>query len=105
MQSRRSPGAQLDLWAGEAHGPAGENGAGKSTLVKILSVLMRRTRACCWWTGRTAARRSGRCVSRRRHRGDLPGADAVPPPAGGREHLHEPPAVAQPAPHGPGRHA
>jgi rhamnose transport system ATP-binding protein len=31
----------LDLFAGEAHGLAGENGAGKSTLVKILSGVYR----------------------------------------------------------------
>ena len=59
----------------------------------------RRTPARCRSTAQPVRlRRPGR-RPRRRHRGDLPGAHAVPRPVGRREHLHGPAAAAQPAAH------
>ena len=57
-----------------------------------------------------ARRRAGRPHrpgrrARRRHRGHLPGADAVPRPVGRREHLHGPPAAARRGRHRPARDA
>ena len=90
----------IDLYAGEAHALVGENGAGKSTMVKILAGVHQPDE------GEVAPRRRpghpgqpGR-RPRRRHRGHLPGADPVPRPVRGREHLHGPPAAAWPG----GRH-
>ena len=92
---------RLDLRPGEAHGLVGENGAGKSTLVKILAGVHAPDAGTVTLDGRAVdLHRSGRRPGRR-HRGDLPGADAVPRPVGRGEHLHGPPAAARPAPDRP----
>ena len=85
----------IDLYPGEAHALVGENGAGKSTLVKIFAAVHPPdTRAAARRRGRGRDERARRCP-RRRDRGDLPGADALPRPHRRREHLHRPPAAPQ----------
>ncbi len=72
---------------------SGENGAGKSTLVKIVAGVHRRDAGVVPAPRRGRRLRLDRRVQGRRHRRDLPGADALPGPLGHREHLHGPPAA------------
>ena len=87
-------GAQLELRAGEAHALVGENGAGKSHAGQDPRRGARPGRR-----PRAARRRSRSTLDNpaarpgRRHRGHLPGADALPRPVGRGEHLHGPPAA------------
>ena len=89
----------FDLYGGEAHALVGENGAGKSTIVKMLAGVHRPDTGTIELDGtpveltRPGRRQGGR------HRGDLPGADALPRPVGRGEHRDGPPAA------GPVRHA
>ena len=82
----------LTLRSGSIHALVGENGAGKSTLVKIIAGLYQRDAGEFLLEGRIGRLQVHRRGEGRRHRGHLPGADALPRPVGHREHLHGPPA-------------
>ena len=87
--------AVRQLWRspGSIHALVGENGAGKSTLVKIVAGVHHRDAGVFRLQRRGRRLRLHRRVQGRGHRGDLPGADALPGPLGHREHLHGPPAA------------
>ena len=96
-RSARSSPCAPAAWSsqpGSIHALVGENGAGKSTLVKIVAGVHRRDAGDLPVPRRGRRLRLDRRVQGRRHRGDLPGADALPRPLGHREHLHGPPAAA-----------
>ena len=91
-RSSRCARAASRVAPGSIHALVGENGAGKSTLVKIVAGVHRRDSGDFRLARRGRRLRLDRRVQGRRHRGDLPGADALPRPLGHREHLHGPPA-------------
>ena len=97
--------SSLRVHAGSIHALVGENGAGKSTLVKIVAGVYRRDSGEFELDGDARRLRLDRRVQGRRHRGDLPGADALPRPVGHREHLHGPPAAEPRRSHRPRRDA
>ncbi|MGC3995791.1 MAG: ATP-binding cassette domain-containing protein [Propionicimonas sp.] len=84
--------ADLSLRAGSIHAVVGENGAGKSTLVKIMAGLYQRDTGTFEMDGDPVHFRTTADGQGRRHRRDLPGADAVPRPVGDGERVHGPPA-------------
>ena len=81
----------LALYSGEVHALLGENGAGKSTLIKIMTGVYQPDRGEILLAGKHDRDPRHRRGAAPRHRGDLPGADALPRPQRRGEHLHQPP--------------
>ena len=100
--SRCGP-ARWSSTRGSIHALVGENGAGKSTLVKIVAGVHQRDAGRLPFRGEDVDFASTAGRQGRRHRGDLPGAHALPRPVGDREHLHGPPAARPRRPDRPGR--
>ena len=78
----------IALRAGEVRALMGENGAGKSTLVKVLGGVVRRDDGEMLVDGAAADFHSPHDARDAGHRGDLPGADALPRPQRRGERRH-----------------
>jgi rhamnose transport system ATP-binding protein len=95
----------LSLRPGEVRALIGENGAGKSTLVKVLGGVVRRDAGEMLVDGAPVDFHSPHAAPRRRHRGHLPGAHAVPRPQRRGERRHGLPPAERAQAHRPRRHA